>query len=125
MIKKCIDCYYYWTMNEENKDFMTLVCSKPHLLVYVHKNRDYGSRLWPAKLISVTDDGRAIVEYFGFHAHGNCDLYPCTLYSDSDDDLRKKIQDAIDSKKKIKKEEFVLALKVKNRRFVMNICRSF
>lgn len=113
-IRKCIDCYYNWTTEKENKDFFTKVCAKPHLLIYIQRTRDYGSRLWPAKVLSINDAGLMLFEFFGSHEQGNTNLndFYCILYSDTDENLRKKINDAKNSTKKIKMQEFVRALKV-------------
>lgn len=83
VIRKCIDCYEFWTTSEKNTDYFTLVCTKPHLLVHIKEPRAKGSRMWPAKVLSVNDDSTVTIECFGDYLRGNYKFDECLLYSES------------------------------------------
>lgn len=102
----CIDCYYYWMIEEDNDDFFTLVCTKPHLLVFHQESEQDGSRWWPAKVLSDNGDGTVIVECFGAHKRTDCKLEQCILYADSEEELREKMEQAMKSKRKHNKKTF-------------------
>lgn len=102
---------------EEDPNYFTLVCStKPHLLVYVQESAEDGSRSWPAKVLLVNDNDTVTIECFGDHLREEYNFDQCELYSDTNKDLRKKMENAIKSKSRVnaitKKEEFVRAFKV-------------
>lgn len=112
-IQKCIDCYYSWLMSEYNDDYFTMVCTKPHLLVYVQESKKDGSRWWPAKVLSVNDDDNKVnISCFGDHLRADYAFDQCLLYSDTEKDLRKKAEKAAKSKKQFHKAEFIQAFKV-------------
>lgn len=111
-IQKCIDCYYSWMKSEHDEDYFTKCCTKPHLLIYVQESKKDGSQWWPAKVLSENDDGTVAIECFGDHLRANYKFEQCILYSDTEKDLRKKAENAIASKKKFHKKEFVRAFKV-------------
>lgn len=116
-IQKCIDCYHFWTTSEAGSDYFTLVCSEPHLLVYVQESESDGSRWWPAKVISVDGNSTVTIQCFGDHLRADYKFEQCNLYSDTEDDLRKKMeiaQIAMKSKKRIKmKKEYKCAFEVR------------
>lgn len=106
-IRMCINCYCFKLKNE---DYVTLVCSKPHLLVYLPDN--FGRR-WPAKLFGENDDEKANTQCFGDDMISNeYNFEQCLIYADTDEDLRKKTKQAENSKIKKYKTEFVSAFKV-------------
>lgn len=115
-IRVCIDCYYSWLKSENNDDHFTLVCTKPHLLVYVQELKKDGSRWWPAKVLSVNGNDMVTISCFGDHLRADYKFGQCILYSDTEKDLREmaeKAENAIKSKKKIQnKKEFACAFKV-------------
>lgn len=116
-IKKCIDCYYFWTTNNEdgrNNDYFTLVCTKPHLLVYVKESREDGSRKWPAKVLSVNGNKMVTIECFGDYLRGDYKFDECYLYSDAEKSLRTKAMDAEKSTNELKRAEFIRSFKVIN-----------
>lgn len=77
-IKLCGDCY----MNREKPAGFTLVCSKPHLLLWV-KFKQYP--YWPAKLTKARDDSNLVeVYFFGDHTIATVSCSSCYLYSEED-----------------------------------------
>lgn len=111
-IRMCIDCYYSRLTSENNPDYFTLVCKKPHLLVYVQESKADGSRWWPAKVLS-ENDGTATIQYFGDHSQAdNYKFKQCYIFADTEKDLRKKVGQASKSKKKRNTMEFECAFKV-------------
>lgn len=117
-IRKCTDCYYYWLKHEidpqSEPHHFTLLCSKPHLLVYVRESRKDGLRWWPAKVLSVNSnrEKRVEIECFGDHLRAAYKFVDCILYSDTMEDLKKKAQIAMKSKNPVKNEEYKRAFKV-------------
>lgn len=82
VIRKCIDCYVLWTEKDEDEDYFTFVCTKPHLLVFVKDSKE--SSLWPAKVTCVNNDGMTVsVECFGDHLQAEYPFEQCYLYSDT------------------------------------------
>lgn len=73
IIRKCVDCYHLWMSSEEDKDFFTKVCTKPHLLVFVKEAKGKDQRMWPAKVT---------IDCFCDHLGAEYLLDECLLYSD-------------------------------------------
>lgn len=120
-IQRCIDCYYVYTTSEDGDDYFTLVCSQPHLLVYVQESECDGSRWWPAKVISVDGNSKVTIQCFGDHLRSAYKFVDCILYSDTEDDLRKKAEDArnaMKSKKLAMKKEYKCAFEVMKSLFI-------
>lgn len=87
VIRKCVDCYEYWTTSKNNKDYFTLLCTKPHLLVFVREAKENGTWMWPAKVLSVDNDKNVVaVEFFGVYLRGEYTFDECFLYSDAQEE---------------------------------------
>lgn len=101
-IRKCIDCYEHWTTAKENKDYFTLLCAKPHLLVFVPEPENEGPRMWAAKVMSVNHNGTVTIECFGDHLSADYKFEDCFLYSKVQEAKYKKMIAACANKRKIK-----------------------
>lgn len=90
-IRMCVDCYEIWTTNQTEKNYFTLVCTKPHLLVYVREAKVDGPRMWPAKVLSVNEINKTVsIECFGDYLRGDYAFAQCFLYSDAQEIAREK-----------------------------------
>lgn len=76
IIEACTECFERWA--NDNKNYLTGVCSVPHLLVYV-KLEAYP--IWPGKLMSIDGD-KAHILFFGDHNQADVELKDCYLYSE-------------------------------------------
>lgn len=75
-LKYCPECY--WNLNENPKMGFTYVCAQPHLLVWAKFDK---YPLWPAKVMSVKDDGIE-VQFFGSdHPRSTVSANKCFLHS--------------------------------------------
>lgn len=105
-IQKCVDCYEIWTTNETNKDYFTLVCTKPHLLVYVKEAEEDGPRMWPAKVLSINDEDKTVtIECFGDYLRADYAFAECFLYSDAQETARERANSKYSKNSKIVKQE--------------------
>lgn len=80
-IRRCCDCF----LNRDRPNSVELVCSKPHLLLWVcYDNYPW----WPAKLLEV---GNGIcpleVEFFGESSGASVTYTDCLLYSHADPNI--------------------------------------
>lgn len=120
-IQKCIDCRYNsWITGEIDENYFTLMCAKPHLLVYIPESKRDGSRWWPAKVLAVNDNRKVTIECFGDHLRGEFNFGRCILYSDSAEDLCKKTELAKKSKIEFHKKEFESAFEVRKIDIITN-----
>lgn len=107
IIRKCIDCYEHWTTAKENQDYFTLLCAKPHLLVFVPEPENEGPRMWPAKVLSVHHNGTVTIECFGDYLSADYKFEDCFLYSKTQEQKYKKmIAVCAKNRKIIKKREY-------------------
>lgn len=112
-IQSCTDCYYSWLTSDKDKDYFTRVCTKPHLLVYLQECKEDGSRWWPAKVLSVNDNGTVNIECFGDHLRSSKYKFnQCRLYADNEKELRDRTKQATKAKAIKHKKEFQLAFVV-------------
>lgn len=112
-IRNCVDCYESFQTGEENENYFTLVCTKPHLLVHIKEAPDEGPRTWTAKVLSVNDNNMVTTECFGDHLGGQYKFGDCFLYSDEE---QRKLEEANKKHAKNKKlglqEEYARSFKV-------------
>lgn len=115
-VEKCIDCWYISTNYSANPDCGTLVCTKPHLLVYVKEDISWGVRWWPAKLIKIIRyrhiNNLLYVRYFHWDFETVRAPDECVLFGDSEEDLCKKKQIACKSKNELRKNAIMQAFEV-------------
>lgn len=80
-MKLCGDCY----INLEKENAFIMVCSKPHLVLWV-KYKKYPH--WPAKLKKIVDGRNALeVQFFGDHTTAKVSNDSCFLYSKEDPNI--------------------------------------
>lgn len=73
--KRCYDCY----LNEYNEEnWFTMVCSKPHCVVWAKVNE---GPFEPAKVMSVNEQNEVHVCFFGDHQNAIVPADKCFLYS--------------------------------------------
>lgn len=77
-IDTCADCYANAYIDSESRPWFTLLCAKPHLLLWA-KQRN--CPFWTAKLLAVNND-KVSVRFFGkSHGRANVPAIDCRLYS--------------------------------------------
>lgn len=94
--KKCSQCYSNAT--EYPDDWFTMVCAKPHLIVWakIQKNGQY----LPAKLISI-DGSRVHVRFFPEHTSADLSASQCFLYSEEYPGKRKELPNSMEKAKEV------------------------
>ncbi|XP_031636681.1 protein kinase C-binding protein 1-like [Contarinia nasturtii] len=74
-IQTCPDCFENYFVDEKN--YFTMVCTKPHLLVFAQLE-NYPA--WPAKVMKV-EENVVNVEFFGDHTEDDVPFEKCYLYT--------------------------------------------
>lgn len=75
ILRKCAECYA--NANNNPNDWFSLVCRKPHLIIWAKLNT---TNYWPAKLMSI-DDQSVNVCFFGNHTRTTVLAKNCLLYT--------------------------------------------
>lgn len=77
-VKKCFECYS--KANENPSGWVTMVCTRPHLVIWAKVN-SYNH--WPGKLMTINErTGTINVRFFGDHTYANVPASKCFLYSE-------------------------------------------
>lgn len=98
-IRSCCDCYF----NRDRPHSVTMVCSKPHLVLWVQYGETFGEKIilnqcinvhflsigghpwWPAKLLKVGNgDNPLEVQFFGEFSSALVTYTDCYLFSNED-----------------------------------------
>lgn len=72
----CKQCYQ--NAKDFPNDSMSTLCEPPHLPLWVDC-KEFG--IWPAKLMTINDNGKLTVRYFGEYKNYDQDPAECFLYS--------------------------------------------
>ncbi|KAJ0181329.1 hypothetical protein K1T71_003414 [Dendrolimus kikuchii] len=92
-IETCPECYA--AAHARKPTWFTDVCSTPHILLWAKLK---GFPYWPAKGMSVNNNGLVDVRFFGAHDRAWVPHKDCFLYSERDpNNFRTKRQDILDS----------------------------
>ncbi|XP_055306341.1 MYND-type zinc finger-containing chromatin reader ZMYND8-like [Sitodiplosis mosellana] len=83
-VKKCVECYS--NANLHPTDWVIMVCTKPHLVLWAKVGKSKG--YWPAKCMLI--DGRMVnVRFFGENTEANVPARRCFLYSKTNPSSKK------------------------------------